>query len=579
MNIKRSSLVLAAILSSPALATAFPVSVDADRYEGFWSINGIRYAGPQIVDLPAGTYEVFFGDFGSGALIAVDEAGTLSTTSSKLLVSGSTVSFVTVPVTLDPAAFQGSYGLGRAQPSFLAGLQTVYLPPGGSGPGEGPGLYALSFGYANNVVFAIDSAGAVSASSTKISISGSTITFITVPITFDPGLYVGLWALDRAQSWISGEQTLNLVPAGTGADDSGGRYIMTFSDYLNAVFFDIAPDGSISTDSTKVTVTGSTISFETRPVVVDPGSYQGLWSMARSQTWITGLQTVHLVPQGSGADDLGGRFILQFGDGTVRTWFDLDADGNVHPVTAFDPAFADKVTLADNRLVAKTVSIRIEPLDYTGAYNLGRAHPLPATGDLLVDLVPSGQYPLGRLTPPTTASFELRSPCAVDTGLDSDPELLVMTGNQFRITCVDASPPDADQDGIPDDEDICPNNDLVGDWSWQGETNGGTNGFVYTAAGGFEVCGDDVPGTTAVTRTLLASLWNGNIKSNGNITTTNALADLQIKAQNNGIAKVSGHQVGGQYRWTMANVTEGQAFVGFLRQVNGQALLDELLQP
>lgn len=110
-------------------------------------------------------------------------------------------------------------------------------------------------------------------------------------------------------------------------------------------------------------------------------------------------------------------------------------------------------------------------------------------------------------------------------------------------------------------------------------TNGGKNTFSVDCKGRFFVEGDDVDGVKPVTPALLASLWGAKILSNGRITVDRPLGVFQIRAQLNSIARVAGRKVNGRYRWRFANYFKALSFAKFLREINSDGWLDELLQP
>lgn len=119
-----------------------------------------------------------------------------------------------------------------------------------------------------HVVFGMDVAADGTVSSLdagKATASGNTLAFVTTSVTIDPADYDGTWSLERASAWLSGPRTLSLVP---------GRYYLS----VGGAFFDVATDGTVSSlDSSKATASGSTLTFVTTPILIDPGTYGGTW--------------------------------------------------------------------------------------------------------------------------------------------------------------------------------------------------------------------------------------------------------------------------------------------------------------
>jgi len=101
--------------------------------------------------------------------------------------------------------------------------------------------------------------------------------------------------------------------------------------------------------------------------------------------------------------------------------------------------------------------------------------------------------------------------------------------------------------------------------------------FSYSDECGFEVVGGMYTNETPVTRANLAGVFGASIKSNGSINYDGSLKSWQIKRQNNGIVKIGGWKVGGQFRWNNHQLDDGSALTAFLQDVNSDGLVQALL--
>jgi len=108
------------------------------------------------------------------------------------------------------------------------------------------------------------------------------------------------------------------------------------------------------------------------------------------------------------------------------------------------------------------------------------------------------------------------------------------------------------------------------------DTNGSANRF-FIDDGQFKIAGESVSGRFATTDVIAwiqeaARLYDCPVKANGNFnynTTPNI-----IKAQDNGIAKLGGKGVGGQFKWQCADKDAAQNFVDFLKLVAKAGLFE-----
>ncbi|MEZ4859883.1 MAG: LamG-like jellyroll fold domain-containing protein [Caldilineaceae bacterium] len=161
----------------------------------------------------------------------------------------------------------------------------------------------------------------------------------------------------------------------------------------------------------------------------------------------------------------------------------------------------------------------------------------------------SGSYISGTVVPITAtaaAGWRFTGWSGDASGADN-PLVLTMAGNKVITATFD-------------------NSILIFDYT--ADTNGGTNRFFVTAAGEYKIEGDDVDGTEIYTNvdawlTRAAALYGGSVVSLGRV--TGPIKGNQVTAQGNGIAKLVGKNVSGQYRFAFGSRTLAEVFADFLR--------------
>ncbi|MEM8680847.1 MAG: hypothetical protein AAGF97_15975 [Planctomycetota bacterium] len=109
-------------------------------------------------------------------------------------------------------------------------------------------------------------------------------------------------------------------------------------------------------------------------------------------------------------------------------------------------------------------------------------------------------------------------------------------------------------------------------FNFKGITNGGANRFWVNDQDQFFRAGSDVAGrpSTADVNVWLeeaAVLYNGSKVSQGNVNCSNYPSASQVQVQDNGIVKLAGDGVGGQYRYGFNSVEEAENFAVFFRAV------------
>lgn len=184
-----------------------------------------------------------------------------------------------------------------------------------------------------SVPFHIDAEGVITSTSPWLSVSGNTVTLNPVPIAFDPNGFQGTYNIGT-RTWRD-QATVYLIP------DPAGEYILYIGkDNENNGFkfrFDAA--GNIVSDSSRFTLNDDVVTFNTMPVNIDTNNFGGPYIDEQyniANKAYRGSQAVILVPEGTGSDDFGNRYVLffhgilsTFGARTNGVYFNFDTDGNV----------------------------------------------------------------------------------------------------------------------------------------------------------------------------------------------------------------------------------------------------------
>jgi hypothetical protein len=289
---------------------------------------------------------------------------------------------VAVPVSIDVGGFPGNWLLAG---TYYTGDQVLDLTPGtGISLFLGGGTVSLDIDASGNVT---------SHDVTAVSTSGASMTFNTAPVTIDPGafgmvspLHAGVWSMGGAVPNRQGPVTLDIV--------KGLPYRINVG--IDGFMVDVDAAGDIvPRNAFQATTTGSTLTFITTAVVVDPGDYghpasgfKGTWSMANVTPNTSDLRTVMLVPGTSSR--------LQVNGGApAYVTISVDASGNV----SSDNSSA--LDISGNTVTFREVSVTVVPGTYgrpavghLGAWSVKDA--LPGTsGTKTLVLVPALRYSVG----------------------------------------------------------------------------------------------------------------------------------------------------------------------------------------
>ncbi len=429
-------IVFAILFSSPAWAVN--LNVEPQDYTGTWRIAGVTAdrSGAEAVDLPPGAYNMVVGNFGN-INFQIDAAGTVVSSNPHAATGGNGVlTFQTTTVTVDPGTFEIQTS---GNPQVRWRIQRVV--------GDNIGVndvvlvknvpYVFTAGTFGNFTVTLDAAGAMSVNNgVSASVSGSTLTFNTVPVTIDPAGFqlqtIGTpsprWGVSRVTSEITTPATLNLVP--------GVRYSVVIGTW-GQMFIHLDDVGNVSVDNGVSGVGGyRSLTFNTTPVNIDPANYldqvdggtTAVWGVGRVTGFVRNAGTVNLVP--------GVRFGVTVGS-FGAFFFNVDAAGDVTIENGIS------ATADGNSITFLTESVRVEP----GAYadNWGITSVVASSGPQNVYLVPGTRYRLTTNAGP--AFFNVTSPCAVS------PNTLNFSFGDIELSCGLA---DSDDDGVPDLNDNCP---------------------------------------------------------------------------------------------------------------------------
>jgi hypothetical protein len=309
-----------------------PVDVDPGLYDGQYHMLGYR-SGPATLHFwPAGTGSDDIGShyrLGNGATpwstgFELDVSGNVITDSSRIIASNNSITFVTVPVVIDPGAYTGRYNIGQ----YRDGPQTVYLMPEGTGTDDVGSRWTIGNGsWPWATYFDLDTSGNVLTDSTRLTVVGNSITFLTVPVILDLGMYLGRWS--SSIGYIqNGAHTMHLLPKGTGTMDFGSRWHMSNAVGVT-IFFELDTSGNISSDSSRIDISGNYMTLNTIPIDIDPGTHTGAYSV--DSVWIYGPQRRYLLGEGSGlVMDRGAGWNLH-APGLSAERFDIDTPCAIIP--------------------------------------------------------------------------------------------------------------------------------------------------------------------------------------------------------------------------------------------------------
>ena len=463
-----------------------PVNIEPGLFDMPYNAGRYLSGNKTIYVVPAGTgnddygdrWKLTLGDQVNGFHFYVDSNGVVSTSSSRFNIIGTnTIGFTTTAVNLDVGLYDMQYNVvGK----FRTGSQIINLVPGGTSSDDFGTRYRLTFGdQSHGFDFDLDEHDVVTTDTTKAAIStGPTITFISVPVYVDTQLYDLQYNVSGR--FRIGPQSLNLIAEGTGSLDFGNRIKMNLGDRSNGAYMRIDTAGNLSMDSSRFSIVGgNTIAFDnTIPVGFDPGAFTGSYNVTGIN--LSGPQTVHLAPAGSGADDFShGGYKLQAAGNTSSAIYQLESPCAILPsetVVVGTGANAIPFTLSCPNLIVDT--------DQDGVADTSDNCPAIANTDQLDqdddgvgnacdddldgDLVPNANDNCPNVENPDQANLDGDTEgdaCDDDTDGDGVPMAIdncPLTPNPAQQDndydgAGDACDSDDDNDFVVDENDNCPN--------------------------------------------------------------------------------------------------------------------------
>jgi len=396
-------LLCSALLFAATAAQAVPITVNPGLFGGEWRVDtGVFQNGAATVDVGVGNHHMLIGGTSNNNIFfSVSADGTVTSQNTVAAAGGlGVLTFNTVPVQVNPAAYLGAWRINRvtwnsATNTFreVEGVQTLNLIPTLS--------YRIQIAANGNAIFDFDLAsdGAVNSNNPTAATGGQgTLTFKNVSINVDTGLYSGTWGLSsvftryfHGGTYYGGGATyVGITSAGPvdivvvpGMDYS--LRVSMASDANSVLTLSVDANGNVASSRlTSVTTSGSQVSFITTPVVVNPQQYQGFWHIYHAANKLSGQQTVNLVadtpywmrPNDIPNPNAGGSISII-----------VDTAGNV---TSAWPA---SVVASGNILTFNNIAVNIDPGAYTGAWTLGAASGWGSkNGPLTLVLIPNWRY-------------------------------------------------------------------------------------------------------------------------------------------------------------------------------------------
>jgi len=250
-----------------------------------------------------------------------------------------------------------------------------------------------------------------------------------VQVTIDPGEYAGQWHITTITSSASnGPQTVDLDPGTYNIDVAGAHARFTFH---------VSESGVVTSNNADAAEGRQNIlTFNNTLLTVNPVGYSGKWRINRVTSDLTGLQEVVVVP------GLGYSMIVAgesyYGAGIT---FHVAGDG----VVTLDNA--DSAVGGPNTLAFKNTSLSVDPLNYSGSWNLSRVNPSRSTGPQQgIIVVPGVKYSM-RIGGASSSKSTLKFHVAGDGVVTSDntdaavggPNTLIFNNTSLTVDPVDYS--------------------------------------------------------------------------------------------------------------------------------------------
>jgi hypothetical protein len=313
----------------------------------------------------------------------------------------------TFPITIDPAAFPGTYFVSSAGiTSPVSGVRVFNLAPGS---------YNVDIGMAGSCsrkAFVVTATGTVANSpnndsSGAFEFDGGTVRFKNATIQFDPGQFQGaIWVQINAGNIAVGQ----LDPPGSLVLVPDNTYRIRLPYFVSShVVFRVSATGQVEAPITpcvipNVTVdandalnfAGNTVQFRNTIVRLDPRQYVGNYTFPAMKTgpatpWVTGPRDFVVIP--------GFDYGIAFSSLAYYGWFafKVNPDGTLalFPVAKDS---ANQIELDNSAspptVQFKNVTINFDPGSYQGSYRFDNSTPTfsPITGPFSLVLLPDTKY-------------------------------------------------------------------------------------------------------------------------------------------------------------------------------------------
>ena len=410
-------------------AEAFSITIDPNGYEGAYQVQTLgSFFGPapRTVELGAGTYLLGLEGFstynsspeGEGFFrFTVDASGSISEilhgttvgTSSAATANGSTLTFSTVTINIDPGYYKGAYVTAphRNVGTFAGpGITPVTLVREITYDLGFPGFETVSESGANGAAFirvSVASTGLISrvangangAPSNAASAAGNTLTFANASIEVEPREYKGVYTTIAHRSigvgYFQDDATIVLVPEISYFIDNTNGGFGTFSagGASGATFFVISlgATGSITHVLNAVThlpsgaavASGATLTFNNSSIRFAAGDYTGRYVMTSfrplTPAYFEGPGDIVLVPDLSYQIDFASGAFATYvvGGATVATFlgFTVNPGGDVSTAfNVFDNSPTLAMTPSAKTITFNPVPVEVDPTAYTGLYEV-----------------------------------------------------------------------------------------------------------------------------------------------------------------------------------------------------------------
>ena len=430
---------LSALLLCSTQLLAVTVNVETGGYAGKWRIQGqtAEIVGNSQIDIPAGNYNIIVGTVGS-FLITVHENGSVVSYNVGAANGGNNIlSFNTIDIHFNPAGFlvqnvgnnNARWGVSRVI-SEVTTASDVTLVKGIR--------YLVNIGTHGSFAIILDINGNVTVeNSASATVSANTVTFNTVQVTVDPGLFLNQihavnnarWAISRVMGEATISGVVNLVPS--------VRYGVVVGTY-GVFFIQLDGHGNVTVENGFSASGGDRVlTFNTLKIFIDPkdflsqadGGIAAQWGLSRVIGYATESGEVIVVP--------GIRYGVNVGTYGIF-YIQIEQNGDVVVENGYSGVGGS------NSLQFNTESILVNPGLYEGRWQISRVV-RDVTDEQSVNMVPGVRYQL--YAGGQVEYFNVSSPCAVS------PANINFDAGSFTLSC---GLPDTDDDGVPDNDDNCP---------------------------------------------------------------------------------------------------------------------------